>query len=35
VSARLLAGETVYDQLTPWAVGEAQRKAAAELAKLN
>jgi transposase len=35
VSGRLLAGETVYDQLTPGAVAEAQRKAAAEQAKLN
>lgn len=29
VSARLLAGETDYDALTPWAIAEAQRMAAA------
>lgn len=30
VSARLLAGDTDYDALTPWAIAEAQRKAAAD-----
>ena len=30
VSARLLAGETDYDALTPWAIAEGQRRAAAD-----
>ena len=32
VSDRLLAGNTDYDALTPWAIAEAQRKAAADRA---